>query len=132
MGYSINHINMADKIESIKDLKPQMSKINLIGIVIEVVTRYLTKDNHDIRLFRIADRTGTINVCIYDEPGTYIQTGDICRLTRCYTSTHKGSLTVYLGRNGKITKIGEFCMSFVESPNMSEPDPSYQMAAMNS
>lgn len=40
MGYSINHINMADKIESIKDLKPQMSKINLIGIVIEVGKKF--------------------------------------------------------------------------------------------
>mgnify|MGYP002714395377 CR=1 FL=1 len=63
------------------DKNKKLNPVNCFKIFF-LVTRYLTKDNHDIRLFRIADRTGTINVCIYDEPGTYIQTGDICRLTR--------------------------------------------------
>lgn len=33
---------------------------------------------------------------------------------------HKGILILYIGRTGKLQKIGEFCMLFSEMPNMSE------------
>ena len=41
----------------------------------------------------------------------------------------KGALTVYTGKVGEITKVGEFMMLFSELPNMSEvviADPSQQ------
>lgn len=33
---------------------------------------------------------------------------------------YKGSLTVYIGRVGKIAKIGEYFMNYCDVPNMSE------------
>ncbi|XP_027201744.2 SOSS complex subunit B2 [Dermatophagoides pteronyssinus] len=124
MGYSINQINMTDKIDSIKDIKAPSNKLNVIAIAVEIVSRLITKDNHEIRVMRFADRTGCINMCLYDELGATVQPGDICHITRCYATFHKGALTLYMGRHGKLTKIGEFCMTFTETPNMSDGDPS--------
>ncbi|KAI7688043.1 SOSS complex subunit B1 [Sarcoptes scabiei] len=112
---------MNERIDLIKDLKPGIKSINLIVIVLES-NKLLTKDNHDLRIFKMADKTGSVNVCIYDEPGSYLQAGDICRLSRCYTSMFKNELTVYVGKGGKVIKTGDFCMTFSEIPNMSEAE----------
>lgn len=116
-----------------------------------------TKDGHEVRTCKIADKTGSVNISVWDQPGMYLQGGDICKLTKgyrhfwhfapkqrsssnriliwflfsiaSYTSVWKGALTVYTGKVGEITKVGEFMMLFSELPNMSEvvmPDPSQQ------
>lgn len=36
MGYSINQINMTDKIDSIKDIKAPSNKLNVIAIAVEI------------------------------------------------------------------------------------------------
>lgn len=41
-----------------------------------------TKDGHEVRTLKIADKTGSINVSVWDEPGNFIQPGDICKLTK--------------------------------------------------
>jgi len=111
---------MEQRIDFIKDLKAGMKNLNLHVIALENGIKYQTKDNHEIRTVKVADRTGSINLCIWDEPGAAIQPGDICRISRSYVTFYKGSLTLYTGRGGKIVKVGEFCFQFSETPNMSE------------
>lgn len=41
-----------------------------------------TKDGHDVRTVKVADRTGSINVSVWDQVGDAIQTGDICRFMK--------------------------------------------------
>ena len=41
-----------------------------------------TKDGHNVRSCRVADKTGSINVSVWDEFGEYLQSGDIVRLIR--------------------------------------------------
>lgn len=82
-----------------------------------------TKDGHEVRSCKVADKSGSINISIWDEVGDLLQPGDICRLTKGYASIWKNSLTLYTGKGGNITKIGEFCLQFSEVPNMSEPNP---------
>lgn len=41
-----------------------------------------TRDGHDVRSVKVADKTGSINISIWDETGDLLQTGDICRLTK--------------------------------------------------
>jgi len=48
---------------------------------------------------------------------------DHCTNCSRYASIWKGSLTLYTGKGGEIQKVGEFCMSFSELPNMSEVVP---------
>ena len=43
-----------------------------------------TKDGHDVRTVKVADKTGAVNVSIWDEAGDVMQTGDICRLSKGY------------------------------------------------
>lgn len=109
----------------IKDIKPGQKNLNVIFIILEIGAPTRTKDNHTVRSCKVADKTGSINISIWDEIGEMITTGDICRLVKGYTNIFKNCLTLYAGKNGGINKIGEFCMQFSEVPNMSEPSQEY-------
>lgn len=106
---------------AIKDIKPGLKNINVIFIVLEIGTATVTKENREVRNFKVGDHTGCINVSIWDEPGKLIGPGDIIKLTKGYASIWRHCLTLYSGKNGEVFKIGEFCMTFNESVNMSEP-----------
>ncbi|XP_071941985.1 SOSS complex subunit B1-like [Antedon mediterranea] len=110
---------------NVKDLRPGLKNINMIFIVLDIGNPTKTKDGHDVRSIKVADRTGAINLSVWDELGEAIQSGDIIRLTKGYASLFRGSLTVYTGTSGKIQKLGEFCMTFSEVPNMSEPNSEF-------
>ncbi|XP_054917276.1 SOSS complex subunit B1 isoform X3 [Dermacentor andersoni] len=110
---------------TIRDLKPGMKNLSIIFIVLEIGRPNMTKEGHEVRTCKVADRSGSINVSVWDEPGTCIQQGDICKLTKGYASLWKGCLTLYTGKGGDIQKIGEFCLPFSETPFMSEPNPEF-------
>lgn len=106
---------------AIKDIKPGLKNINVIFIVLEIGTATVTKENREVRNFKVGDHTACINVSIWDEPGKLISPGDIIKLTKGYASIWRHCLTLYSGKNGEVYKIGEFCMTFNEAVNMSEP-----------
>ncbi|KAI7809122.1 SOSS complex subunit B2 isoform X2 [Triplophysa rosa] len=107
----------------IKDVKAGSKNLNIVFIVLEIGRVTKTKDGHEVRSCRVADKSGSIAISVWDELGSLIQPGDIIRLTRGYASIWKGSLTLYTGRGGDLQKIGEFCMVYSEVPNFSEPNP---------
>ena len=41
-----------------------------------------TKDGHEVRSCKVADKSGSIAISVWDELGSLIQAGDIIRLTR--------------------------------------------------
>jgi len=99
-----------------------MKQINIIFIVLEVGKPTTTKDGHTIRRVKVADKTGSIDMSVWDEYGAAMQAGDICKIIKGYASMWKDSLTLYSGKVGEIQRIDDFCMTFVENPNMSEPN----------
>ncbi|XP_066544482.1 SOSS complex subunit B2 [Amia ocellicauda] len=107
----------------IKDVKPGLKNLNIVFIVLEIGRVTKTKDGHEVRSCKVADKSGSITISVWDELGSLIQPGDIIRLTRGYASIWKGCLTLYTGRGGDLQKIGEFCMVYSEVPNFSEPNP---------
>lgn len=107
----------------IKDIRPGQKNINVVFIVLEISHPTITKENREVRTFKVADSTACINVSIWDEPGQLLVPGDIVRLTKGYASIWRQCLTLYSGKNGDIQKIGEFCMVINEQLNMSEPNP---------
>lgn len=107
----------------IKDIRPGQKNINVVFIVLEVGHPTITKDNREVRTFKVADSTACMNVSIWDEPGQLLVPGDIVKLTKGYASVWRHCLTLYSGKNGDIQKIGEFCMVINEQLNMSEPNP---------
>ncbi|CAD5121971.1 DgyrCDS10427 [Dimorphilus gyrociliatus] len=111
----------------VKDIKNGSKDISLTFIILEIGKPNKTKDGHEVRSFKVADKTGVINLSVWDQYGELLQTGDICRLVRGYASYFKGALTLYHGKQGYIIKVGEFNMIFSETPNMSEVNPEEQI-----
>ncbi|KAM4626790.1 SOSS complex subunit B2 [Discoglossus pictus] len=111
-----------DSFVSIKDIKAGQKNLNVVFIVLEIGRVTKTKDGHEVRSCKVADKTGSITVSVWDEIGSLIQPGDIIRLTRGYASMWKSCLTLYSGRGGELQKIGEFCMVYSELPNFSDPN----------
>ncbi|XP_053675819.1 SOSS complex subunit B homolog [Anopheles nili] len=108
---------------AIKDIYPGLKNINVIFIILEVGPVTLTKENREVRTFKVADQSAAINVSIWDEPGKQLSPGDIVRLTKGYANVWRQSLTLYSGKNGEIMRLGDFCYTFNEMLNMSEPNP---------
>ncbi|CAJ0943862.1 unnamed protein product [Ranitomeya imitator] len=73
-----------DSYVSIKDIKTGQKNLNVIFIVLEIGRVTKTKDGHEVRSCKVADKTGSITVSVWDEIGSLIQPGDIIRLTRGY------------------------------------------------
>lgn len=115
----------------IKDIRPGQKNINVVFIVLEVGHPTITKENREVRTFKVADSTACMNVSIWDEPGQLLVPGDIVRLTKGYASVWRQCLTLYSGKNGDIQKIGEFCMVINEQLNMSEPNPALSQQLIN-
>lgn len=105
----------------IKDIKIGVKNINLTCIVLEVGRPSTTKEGHEIRTCKVADRTGSIHLSVWGEIGTFVQPGDILKLIKGYCSLWKTIPTLYMGRGGELVKTGEFCLIFNETPNQSEP-----------
>lgn len=57
----------------------------------------VTKDGHEVRSCKVADKTGSINLSVWDEPGVLLQPGDILKITKAYVSVWKNCLTLYMG-----------------------------------
>lgn len=110
---------------TIRDLKPGMKNLSITFMILEIGRPNTTKEGHEVRTCKVADRSGSINFSVWDEPGTHLQAGDICKLTKGYASLWKGCLTLYTGKGGDIKKIGEFCLAYNETPFMSEPNPEF-------
>ncbi|NWT12327.1 SOSB1 protein, partial [Vireo altiloquus] len=136
----------------VKDVKPGLKNLNLIFIVLETGRVTKTKDGHEVRTCKVADKTGSINISVWDDVGNLIQPGDIIRLTKgywgaagdiwgppwdspfillillSYASVFKGCLTLYTGHLGVdfgVWGARRFCMVYSEVPNFSEPNPEY-------
>lgn len=110
---------------AIKDIRPGLKNINVQFIVLEVGNATVTKENREVRTFKVADQTACINVSIWGDPGNLLFPGDIVRLTKGYAVIWRQCLTLYSGKNGDIHKLGDFCMLFNEQLNMSEPNPNF-------
>ena len=103
----------------IRDLEPNQKNINLHVIVLDVAKPTQTKDGHEVRTVRIADKTGSINLSVWNDYGAVLKEGDILRLNGCFTHIWKNSLQVKIGNKGQIIKQGDFMMVFSELPDMS-------------
>ncbi|XP_066250783.1 SOSS complex subunit B homolog [Euwallacea similis] len=106
----------------IKDMRPGLKNFNVIFIVLEVGPVNFTKENREVRTFKVADATACVNASVWDEPGQLLMPGDIVRLTKGYLNMFRNCLTLYTSKGGDLQKIGEFCMVFNEQHNISEPN----------
>lgn len=109
-------------ITHIKDVRPGMKNLKMKIIVLQVNNPYKTKDGNEVRSCKVADKSGSVNISIWGDDGNYVQPGDILQITRGYGTLFKNCLTLYVGKGGTLIKTGEFCFTFNEVPDMSEPN----------
>lgn len=74
-----------------------------------------TKDGHEVRSCKVADKTGSIAISVWDELGSLIQPGDIIKLTRGYGSHLSETLNSFIYRQFKSdctshTALGKGCL----------------------
>ncbi|MBA0862370.1 hypothetical protein Goshw_007676, partial [Gossypium schwendimanii] len=75
----------------------------------------------------VADKTAAVHLQLWGEECEAFEAGDIIRMENGIFSYNKNNLVLRAGRRGKVEKVGDFTMEFVETPNLSEvkwvPDP---------
>lgn len=112
---------------NIKDLRPGMTGIDVVFIVLEAEEKQPNKPKHHIHDFKVADKTASINATIWGEAGGLLNAGDIVRLTNSYTTLWNGCLRLCNNKYGEVQKIDEFCMLFSEEIDMSDPEQYYKL-----
>jgi replication factor A1 len=96
---------------AIRDLRSGMNKVCLNAKVLEISkpnqvhTRYGNYANVANAL--IADETGTIRLCLWNEQINCISTGDNIRIENARASTFKGERQLNIGKKGLISSINE-------------------------
>jgi len=96
---------------SIKDLQDKMTQIRLKAKVLEiskpnlVYTRY--GNYASVANALIADNTGTIKLCLWNEQIHCISVGDTVQIENARTSTFKGQRQLNVGRKGLLSSVEE-------------------------
>ena len=101
----------------IKDLKTGMKRINLKAKVLKIPkpTFVFTRFGNYAMVANalIADETGTIKLCLWNEQVSSISEGDIIQIQNARASAFRGEQQLRIGRNGKL--------SIVENAESSSP-----------
>ncbi|XP_023772992.1 uncharacterized protein LOC111921637 isoform X2 [Lactuca sativa] len=113
----------------LKDITPAArNNINTQFIILEKGKITLEGGQNKTCMGLVADETASVHFQLWNEECDAFEAGDIVRLSNGIFSYQRGNnLVLRAGKRGKVEKVGEFTMAFVESPNMSEilwaPDP---------
>ncbi|XP_023635364.1 SOSS complex subunit B homolog [Capsella rubella] len=75
-----------------------------------------------------ADETAAVHIQLWGEECEAFEAGDIVKLTNgIFSYVRNSGLLLRAGKRGKMEKMGEFTVAFVETPNICEiqwnPDP---------
>ncbi|KAF5764343.1 putative nucleic acid-binding protein [Helianthus annuus] len=115
---------------SLKDIAPSArNNINARFIILEKGT--ITSEGggqNKTCLALVADESASVHFQLWNEECDAFKPGDIVHLSNgIFSYSRSNRLVLRAGKRGKVEKVGEFTMAFVESPNMSEivwvPDP---------
>lgn len=118
---------------SVKDIVPAaQNNISTQFILLEkgkqtTTTTMTTECHNKACLALVADETAAVHFQFWGDECDAFEPGDIMRLSNGIFSYSRNNLVLRAGKRGKVEKVGEFTMTFVETPNMSEirwiPDP---------
>jgi replication factor A1 len=106
------HLDKKNKVSHslpIKDLQTGMSHVNLKAKVLEiprpklVFTRY--GNYASVANALIADETGTIKLCLWNEQVNFISVGDTIQIENASASKFKGERQLRIGKKGTLSKI---------------------------
>ncbi|CAL0324878.1 unnamed protein product [Lupinus luteus] len=111
----------------LKDIAPAAENNIETKFILLDKGRVIVEGQHKTCLAFVADETASVHFQLWGDECDAFEAGDIIDLSNGIFSKQRNNLVLRAGKRGKIMKIGEFTMSFVETPNMSEihwvPDP---------
>lgn len=112
---------------SLKDIVPAaQNNIDTKFILVDKGSKTIEGHNKTC-LALVADETAAVHFQLWGDECDALEPGDIIQLANGIFSYNRNSLVLRAGKRGKVEKVGEFTMVFVETPNMSEirwiPDP---------
>jgi len=112
---------------SIGDLRHGMKHVNLKAKVLEVTKpkQVFTRYGNFATLAKavIADGTGEIKLCLWNEQIDAISAGDIVQIENARTSTFRGERQLSLGKNGTLSNL-EFLNNEMQPTNLQQQSPS--------
>lgn len=111
---------MTTALTTIKELHAMQKDINIGKLIVLQKEGVKTVKGEVLHTFLVADETAAIHLCLWGDMGLHPRPGEIYELRLGYTSLWNGSLLLYMGKGGRLSRTGEFCMLFTETPNMSE------------
>lgn len=111
----------------IKDISPAAQNNITTQFILLDKGRVATEGQSKTCLALVADETAAVHFQFWGEECDLFKPGDIIRLTNGIFSYNRNHLLLRAGKRGSIEKAGEFTMTYVETPNISEmqwvPDP---------
>ncbi|XP_070022634.1 uncharacterized protein LOC107811944 [Nicotiana tabacum] len=115
-------------MQSLRDIVPAaLNNINTKFIVLDK-GRIAMEGQQKMCLALVADETAAVHFQMWGDECDTFEPGDLIRLENCIFSYNRNNLLLRAGKRGKAEKVGEFTITYVETPNMSEirwvPDPS--------
>jgi replication factor A1 len=96
-------------VNFIRDLRTGMSHVNLKAKILEVtkpkyvVTRY--GNNASVAKALIADETGTIKLCLWNEQIGSVSVGDTIQIENARASTFRGERQLSVGKKGTLNNV---------------------------
>ncbi|KAF9622878.1 hypothetical protein IFM89_035008 [Coptis chinensis] len=94
--------------------------INTQFILVQKDDKLSKEGQEETCLALVADNTASVHFLLWGTECDAFDPGDIIRLTNGIFSYQNNLLVLRAGRRGKTEKVGEFTLTFVETPNMSE------------
>jgi replication factor A1 len=96
--------NNRPRFFQIRDLRVGMKKVNLKAKVVEIATPTIVFTRFgnyaSVANALLADETGTIKLCLWNEQIDAISVGDIVQIENASTSTFRGERQLRIGKNG--------------------------------
>jgi len=99
-----NHVSIP-----VQELRHGMKKVNIKAQVIETPTPSLIHtpygNSATVATFWIADETGKVKLCLWNEQATSVALGDTIQVKNASVSTYKGQRQLRLGKSGSVNVV---------------------------
>lgn len=78
-----------------------------------------TQQGSDVRTIKVADQTGSINLCLWNEQSDNIALKKVFTLKNGFATLHKGRLSLSFAKSGELSKALDANLPYVDLPDMS-------------
>uniref|UniRef100_A0AC35TSI3 OB domain-containing protein n=1 Tax=Rhabditophanes sp. KR3021 TaxID=114890 RepID=A0AC35TSI3_9BILA len=120
MHNSRSHLNINSQPVEINKLIPGQKSVCVKFIIIEKGDIKKTQQGRSVVTLKIGDRTGIVQMVIWNDIADVVKVGDVCNLENGVVNAYKGILQLSCGKFGKLHKVDELCLAINEQVNMSE------------